>query len=44
MKTELPEGYIGGMMMIKYDLDALEYISKLCDGHLRDELQVWINV
>lgn len=24
--------------MIKYDLDALEYISKLCDGHLRDAI------
>lgn len=24
--------------MINYDLDALEYISKLCDGHLRDAI------
>lgn len=24
--------------MIKYDIEALEYISKLCDGHLRDAI------
>lgn len=24
--------------MINYDLDALEYISKLCDGHMRDAI------
>lgn len=24
--------------MINYDLDALEYISKMCDGHLRDAI------
>lgn len=24
--------------MIKYDLEALDYISKLCDGHLRDAI------
>lgn len=25
-------------MMIKYEIEALEYISKLCDGHLRDAI------
>ena len=38
MKIEQLENYIGGISMISYEVEALEYISKLCDGHLRDAI------